>query len=61
MDTFDLATLVAVGVAGLFFGVFVMLIGIKLYIYLQYPTQFSEKNDWPDEDWVIGRGEDNEH
>ena len=60
MSTVDLSTLVAVGVAGLFLGIFIMLIGIKLYISLQYPTQFSEPDDWPDEDWVIGRGDDDE-
>ena len=54
ISTFDFSTLVAVAVAGLFLGIFIMLIGIKLYISLEYPQQFSEPDDWPDEDWVIG-------
>jgi len=60
MNTADISTIILVAVAGLFIGVFAMLIGIKLYICFQYPLQFIEKDDWPEEDWVIGYEVDDE-
>ena len=57
---YEFADLVIVAILGLFLGVFVMLIGFKLWTYLQYPTQFVEKDDWPNEDWVIGVEVDDE-
>ena len=54
MLTFDIATIVLVAIAGLFLGIVIMLIGFKFYMSVQYPLQFVEKDDWPEEDWVIG-------
>ena len=57
---YEFADLVIMAILGLFLGVFVMLIGFKLWVYMQYPTQFVEKDDWPEEDWVIGVEVDDE-
>ena len=54
MSMYSFADLVIIAVLGLFLGVFIMMIGFKLWLYMQYPKQFSEKDDWPQEDWVIG-------
>ena len=51
---YEFADLVIMAILGLFIGVFSMLIGFKLWTYLQYPQQFTERDDWPEEDWVIG-------
>lgn len=50
----DFVTILLVAIAGFLFGIFVMMIGIKFYLSVQYPLQFSEPDDWPNEDWVIG-------
>ena len=58
---YSFADLVIMAVLGRFLGVFIMLIGFKLWVAMQYPTQFVEKDDWPEEDWVIGYEVDDEH
>ena len=60
MLTFDIATIVLVAIAGLFLGIVIMLIGFKFYMSVQYPMQFSEKDDWPEADWFIGYEVDDE-
>ena len=52
--------IILVAIAGFFLGIFIMLIGIKFYLSVQYPLQFSEPDDWPEEDWVIGRVDEDE-
>lgn len=56
----DFVTILLVAIAGFLFGIFVMMIGIKFYLSVQYPLQFVEKDDWPNEDWVIGVEVDDE-
>jgi len=51
---YSLDQIILVAVAGLFVGIIIMLVGFKLYECMVYPTQFSEPDDWPKEDWVIG-------
>ena len=51
---YEFVDLVIMAVLGFFLGIFIMLIGIKFYMSVQYPLQFSEKDDWPEADWVIG-------
>ena len=57
---FSIVDLIIMAILGLFLGVFCMLIGFKLWVYMQYPLQFVEKDDWPEEDWVIGYEVDDE-
>lgn len=51
--TFSLVDILIVGVAALFLGIFVMLIGYKIYIYTEYPMEFKEPNERTDYDWVM--------
>jgi hypothetical protein len=50
---FSLIDIIVVAVAALFLGIFVMLIGYKIYIYTEYPTEFKEPNERYDYDWVM--------
>ena len=50
---FSLVDIIVVAVAALFLGIFVMLIGYKIYIYEEYPTEFKEPNECYDYDWVM--------
>ena len=50
---FSLIDIVVVAVAALFLGIFVMLIGYKIYIVTEYPTEFKEPNERYDYDWVM--------
>ena len=56
----SIVDIILVAIAGFFLGIFIMLIGIKFYMSVQYPLQFSEPDDWPEEDWVIGVEVDDE-
>ena len=50
---FSLIDIIVVAVAALFLGIFVMLIGYKIYIYNEYPSEFKEPNERCDYDWVM--------
>ena len=50
---FSIVDIIVVAVAALFLGIFVMLIGYKIYIYEEYPTEFKEPNERYDYDWVM--------
>lgn len=50
---FSIESIILAGVAGLFLGIFVMLVGFKLYIAMVLQPPYSEADDWPDTEWVI--------
>ena len=50
---FSIESIILAGVAGLFLGIFVMLVGFKLYIAMVLQPPYSEPDDWPDDEWVI--------
>lgn len=49
MSNLDL--IILAGVAGLFLGVFVMLVGFKLWIAMVLQPPYTEEDDWPE--WSI--------
>lgn len=53
MNLYNVIDIIIVAIAGLFVGIFSMLIGYKLWIFLQYPTEFKEPNERYDYDWVM--------
>ena len=50
---FSLVDILIVAVAALFLGIFVMLIGYKIYIVTEYPLEFKVPNERYDYDWVM--------
>lgn len=57
---YDIATLILLVMVGLFVGILIMLIGFKLWLFMKYMPQYTEPDDWPEEDWVIGVEVDDE-
>lgn len=47
----NLELIILAGVAGLFLGVFVMLVGFKLWIAMVLQPPYTEEDDWPE--WSI--------
>ena len=47
----NLDLIILAGIAGLFLGVFVMLVGFKLWIAMVLQPPYTEDDDWPE--WSI--------
>ena len=47
----NLELIILAGIAGLFLGVFVMLVGFKLWIAMVLQPAYTEDDDWPE--WSI--------
>ena len=56
---FSIADIVLVGILGLFLGVFIMLVGFKLYIAMVCQPLYTEEDDFPAADWCV-KGDDYE-
>ena len=56
---YDLTDIILVGILGLFLGVFISMVGFKLYIAMVCQPPYTEEDDFPAADWCV-KGEDYE-
>ncbi len=50
---YDLTDIILVGILGLFLGVFVSMVGFKLYIAMVCQLPYTEEDDFPAADWCV--------